>query len=151
MAIQRLNAGDISSASQVPFYDPSQGQDRRASVADLVALVQSLTSSGAQLITQYAAPSATSFSVAVSPTTPGASMWLLLTPAAGYAAGTVVLPPMSACVDKQEVQVSSTQSVASLNVFGGDAVVNGAPSSISANSFFRLRFDGVYRAWYRVG
>jgi hypothetical protein len=151
MAIERLNAGAIGEAAQVPFYDPSQGQDRRASVTDLVALVRELTSSGAQPITQYAAPNATGFSVTIAPPTPGASMWLLLTPAAGYAAGTVVLPPQAACVDGQELQVSSTQAVTALTINGSGSTVNGGPTALTANSFFRLRFDGVFKAWYRVG
>ena len=29
--------------------------------------------------------------------------------------------------------------------------VNGAPGNLAANGFFRLRFDGVFKAWYRVG
>jgi hypothetical protein len=29
--------------------------------------------------------------------------------------------------------------------------VNGAPTTLAANAFFRLRFDGVFNAWYRIG
>ena len=36
-------------------------------------------------------------------------------------------------------------------VAGNGSTVNGAPTTLAANSFFRLRFDGVFKAWYRVG
>lgn len=148
MAIQNLNEGAPTTASQIPFYDPTTGQDRRTSVAAIQALSQS---DPASMVTQYAAPSATGFGVQIVPATNGGSVFLLLTPAAGYAAGTITLPAQATCVDKQELLCSCTQSVSTLTVSGNGATVNGAPAALAANGFFRLRFDGVFRAWYRVG
>lgn len=150
-AINRLSQGTPTTASRVPFYDTDNGADRSMSVTELITLIQaSLTTSGS-LVTQYAAPAATGFSVTVSPPEDGASMHLLLTPVAGYAAGTVVLPALANCVHGQEVVVSCTQSVTTLTVSGNGATVNGAPTTLAANAFFRLRFDGVFSAWYRIG
>lgn len=151
MTIERLNQGTIAAASSLPFWDPTNGVDRRASVSELAALLQGLlTSSG--LITQYAAPNATGFSVTIAPPSNGASMFLLLTPAATYAAGTITLPLQATCVDGQELLVTCTQIVTSLTVAGNGSTVNGAPTTLAAaNAFFRLRFDGVLKAWYRVG
>lgn len=151
MTIERLNQGTIAAASSLPFWDPTNGVDRRASVSELAALLQGLlTSSG--LITQYAAPNATGFSVTIAPPSNGASMFLLLTPAATYAAGTITLPAQATCVDGQELLVTCTQIVTSLTVAGNGSTVNGAPTTLAAaNAFFRLRFDGVLKAWYRVG
>lgn len=42
MAIEKLNQGDIGSASQLPFYDPANGADRRNSVSALAAVVATL-------------------------------------------------------------------------------------------------------------
>lgn len=151
MAINQLNQGDISEAAQIPFYDPSVGADRRDSVTALAALLQTLLSPSGGLITQYAAPNATGFTVLVAPFTAGASMWLLLTPAAGYAAGTVTLPAQATCRDGQEVLVSCTQAVTTLTVAGNGATVNGSPATLAANAFFRMRYDAVFRAWYRAG
>lgn len=148
-SIDRLNQGAWGAAAQVPFYDPAQGADRRASVTDLVTLLQSLLTSGGSLKTQYAAPNATGFSVTVSPPTSGASMHLLMTPLAGYAAGTVLMP--AAPIDGQEVVVTSTQSVTTLTVSGNGASVNGAPTTLAANGFFRLRYDQVTNSFYRIG
>lgn len=150
MAIERLNQGTPSSASQIPFFDTGNGVDRRMSVSDLATLIQSLLTSGGGMVTQYAAPNATGFSVTVSPPTDGAAVWLLMTPAAGYAAGTVVLP--ASAVDGQEVLVSCTQAVTALTVNGnGAAAVYGAPAALAANDFFRLRYDGVLTSWFRIG
>jgi hypothetical protein len=151
MSIQNLAQGALTAAASVPFYDPVNGADKRASITSLVELIQSLLTASGGLITQYSAPSATGFSVTISPLTTGASMLLLLTPAAGYAAGTIVLPALASCVHGQEVQVTCTQAVATLTVSGNGATVNGAPAALTANSFFRLRFDGVLGGWYRLG
>lgn len=147
MAINKLNSGTIKTNDQVPFSSFDNGQDRKASVAELLALV---TQAAVQPFpTQYAAPNATGFTVAV--TALGVSAYLLLTPLAGYAAGTITLPAVATCVDGQEFLVSCTQSVATLTVGGNGATVNGAPTALAANGFFRLRFDAVNDSWYRIG
>lgn len=151
MTIERLSQSTLSGASQLPFYDSTNGADRRASVNQLAEVLQPLLSVAGGLITQYAAPNASGFSVTVAPPTNGASVWLLLTPAAGYAAGTIVLPPQAQCTHGQEVLASSTQAVTTLTTSGNGSTVNGAPTTLAANSFFRLRFDGVVKAWYRIG
>lgn len=151
MAIEKLTQGTISTAASIPFYDPANGADRRASVTELAALIQKQITTTGQFITRYSSPNASGFSVTIAPETDGQSVYLLLTPAAGYAAGTIVLPALASCVDGQEVLVSCTQSVTTLTVSGNGATVNGAPSSFAANGFARLRFDGVQHAWYRIG
>jgi hypothetical protein len=151
MTIERFNEGTPTSASQIPFNDPPNGVDRRASLAAFAEVLQPLLSSSSGFITQYAAPNATGFNVLIAPPTNGASVYLLLTPAAGYAAGTITLPLQASCVDGQEVLVSCTQAVTTLTVAGNGSTVNGAPATLAANAFFRLRFDGVFDAWYRIG
>lgn len=149
-AINNLGTRTPTTASQFPFYDPSQGQDARCSLQDIAqALVPLLTTSGA-FITQYAAPNATGFNVQVQLPVNGASIFLLLTPNAGYAAGTITLPAVATCIDGQELLVACMQLVTALTVAGNGAPVNGAPTTLAANGFFRLRFDGVFKAWYRV-
>lgn len=149
MPIQNVSQGAISTAAQIPFYDPAQGADRRDSVANLLALATT-TATGFQ--TQYFAPNATGWGVTVAPATSGQKVYLLVTPVAGYAAGTITLPAQASCVDGQEVLVSCTQSVTALTVAGnGATAVNGAPTTLAANAFFRLRYDGVSKSWFRIG
>jgi len=104
-------------------------------------------------VTQYASPSATGFSVTI---TDGSdndeNVHLILTPTAGYAAGTIVLPAVASVVDKQEVLINCTQQVTALTVDGNGAVaVTGAPTSLGADDFFRLKYDVLTSTWYRVG
>lgn len=150
MAINRLNEGTLTAASALPFYDPTNGADRRASVATLAELMAELLPQPGGLVTQYASPTATGFTVTVSPPTDGASVWLLLTPAAGYAAGTIVFPLVGDVNDGQEVLLTSTQSVSTVTWTGNGASVAGAPVGITAGSPLRFKFDRVTGAWYRV-
>lgn len=148
-SLDRLNEGTLSTASQLAFYDPANGADRRASVADLIALVQSSLTESGDLVTQYSSPNATGFSVTVAPPALGANVHLLITPLAGYAAGTVVMP--ASPVDGQQVVVTSTQAITTLTVSGNGASVNGAPTTLAANGYFRLRYDQINNSFYRIG
>lgn len=152
MAIEKLaRTTELSASDLVALYSNSLGNDAAATLATLLGWLQDQLTSSGGFTTQYAAPSATGFSVTVAPPVDGGNVYLLLTPAAGYAAGTIVLPALAECVDGQEVLVSCTQAVTTLTVSGNGATVNGAPATLAANAFFRLRFDGVFDAWYRIG
>lgn len=147
-SIDRLSQSDIAAADQIPFSSATAGADRRTSVTQLAEVLQTLLSATGP-ITQYASPNATGFSVTISPATAGDWMWLLLTPVAGYAAGTIVMP--ASPQDRQEVVVNTTQSVTTLTVSGNGATVNGAPSTLAANAYFRMKYDAVNSSWYRIG
>jgi len=146
VTIRQFSQGTPTSASQVPFYDPENGCDRRASLAEFATALSSLLAgAGGGFVTQYAAPNASGFSVTVVPPAEGASVFLLLSPGGAYAAGTIVLP---SATDGQEVLVHSRQAVTTLTVSG---TASGAPTTIAAGGFFRMRFDGVLGLWCRVG
>lgn len=147
-SIDRLNQSDISSADSLPFFSSSAGADRRTSVSQLATALQAMLSVAGP-VQQFAAPSATGFSVTIAPPTAGAWMWLILTPVAGYAAGTIVLP--SGPVDGQEVVVSTTHVVTTLTVSGNGATVTGAPTTLAANGFFRMKYSAVLSTFYRIG
>lgn len=149
-AIDRLpRTASLASSDLVALFSTSLGDDAAATLATLVTWLQAQLTADSALMTQYSAPAATGFSVTVAPAVTGGSVWLLLTPAAGYAAGTVVLP--ASPVDGQEVQVSCTQAVTTLTVSGNGSTVNNAPATLAAGGFFRMRFDGVFSAWHRIG
>lgn len=153
-SINQLNQGLPTTAGQLPFYDPSCGQDRRCSVSDLLAL---FTTSASGLATLYAAPNVSGYSISVQSlmgSIPlGTNLWLLVTPVADYAALTILLPPG---VDQQEIVVSSTHAVSSTLTNTGATIgaspqpVNGAPTTLAAGGHYRLRFDGVTGAWYAI-
>lgn len=136
------------------LWKTADGDFRGCPVSDVLTFLNAnLTFPDDAFITQYAAPSATGFSVTI---TDGAdddeNVHLILTPAAGYAAGTIVLPPVAGLVDKQEVLVNCTQAITTLTVDGnGATAVTGEPSTMAANDFFRLKYDAATSTWYRVG
>ena len=144
MAIERLNLSDTVSAA-TRFAVSQNGADYAVLVGTLLTYIQDNISLPGSLTTQYAAPSATAFSVDV---TTG-NTWLILTPGAGYADGEIVLPATAA--DGDEVLVNCTQAVATFVVDGNGNTVTGAPTALLANGYFRLRFDEVASVWYRVG
>lgn len=147
MAIKDLNSGAPTAAAQIPFYDAANGVDRRASLTDLLAASGQADDVGLS-VTQYSAPAASGFSVSIAPPTNGQSVWLVLLPAAIYAAGTVTLPALASCADRQEVEIVSTQNVTALTVAGNGATVSGAPTALTALVPKKLRFDAVTSTWY---
>lgn len=102
------------------------------------------------VITQYSSPSATAFSVSI--TSDDSDRHLILTPLAGYADGTIVLPLAATCRDGQTLLVNCTQAVTTLALtLNGAAGAVGAPTTLAANAFFTLKYDSPSTNWYRVG
>lgn len=136
------------------LFKTSQGDYRGLAAANLLTYLNAnLTFPGSKPVTQYAAPSATAFNVTI---TDGSDddqdVHLILTPTAGFAAGTITLPAISSCIDKQEVIVNCTQAVTTLTVApNGATAVTGEPSGLAANDFFTLKLDLPTSTWYRVG
>ncbi|CAB4171580.1 hypothetical protein UFOVP931_5 [uncultured Caudovirales phage] len=147
-ALDQLAAGD-----QFPVYSQANGDARKVALGVLAQYIQAQmpASTGVQQFeTQYAAPSSTGFNVQI--TDNGGNTHLILTPTAGLAAGTITLPMLANCVDKQEILVNCTQQVTALTINGNGAVaVTGEPTILGADDFFRLKFDITTQTWYRVG
>lgn len=134
---------DLQGNDLLRLYTQKYGGDAALSLTILTEYVQnSITTS--TLTAQYEAPSATGFSVTVS----SGNTWLVLTPDAGYAAGTINLP---AGFQGQEVLVNCTQAVTTLTITpqAGDSVI-GAPATLAANDTFRLKYEAVLKRWYKV-
>lgn len=138
----------VQSSDQIPLYSANNGDARKASVKQLTEFLQENLVISDDKTTQYAAPSSTGFTVNVQAE---GSTWLLLTPTGAFAAGTILLPAVAGVQDRQELLVNCTQAVTTLTVSGNGATVTGAPTTLSANAFFRLRFDQASSVWYRVG
>ena len=134
---------DLQGNDLLRLYTQKYGGDAALSLTILTEYIQnSITTS--TLTAQYEAPNATGFSVTVS----SGNTWLVLTPDAGYAAGTINLP---AGVQGQEVLVNCTQAVTTLTITpqAGDSVI-GAPTTLAANDTFRLKYEAVLKRWYKV-
>lgn len=147
--INQLNAVDTPNASDLlALYSQSNGDARKLSLANFVAWLLTQITVTDDKVTQYAAPLA---GTTVQVDDGGNSVWLILTPAGGLATLTVKLPLLANAVDKQELLINCTQVVTALTVDANGASVVGAPTALTANGFFRLRYDAVLKTWYRVG
>lgn len=155
MYIKNLTALDsLSSGDNIAIGASSYGDDRRAALSVLLSWLQdNLTIvdalAFAEYTTQYAAPSATGQNIQV--TDADDNIHLIITPAAGYAAMTITLPTSTNCIDKQDILINCTQAVTTLTVAGNGATVAGAPTTLAANAYFRLKYDLAGTTWYRVG
>jgi len=150
--INRLSSSDdLAVGDLLAVYIVSKSDTRKVSISTLIDFLNGqLNFNGGAFETQYAAPSATGFSVQIEDGSD--NVHLILTPLAGFAAGTIVLPDVGNAVDKQEVLVNCTQQVNALTIDGnGAAAVVGAPSVLAADDFFRLKYDAPFQNWYRVG
>lgn len=149
---QLSTASTLALADLIAIYSSSNGDARKTSFSTILAFIQAnltFPTSGV-FTTQYAAPSATLFSVSI--TDGSDDIHLVLTPTAGFADGTIVLPAVANVVDKQEILVNCTQVVTALVINGnGATAVTGAPTGLAANDFFRLKYDAPTSTWYRVG
>jgi hypothetical protein len=146
---QLSTVSEVSGGDLFPLYSSSDSDTRKVSATTLKSFINEDVVATDDKVVQPSAPTATGFTVTI--TDGPDSIWLVLTPSAGYAAGTITLPALANCVNKQEILVNCTQSVTTLTVSGNGATVVGAPTTLAANAFFRLKFESVLSKWYRVG
>lgn len=141
--IDRTQDTSLAGGDQVSVYSAANGDVRRFSLTTLLAWMQANLSIGVP-ISQFSSPSATGFTVTLAAVT----TWLILTPLAGYAAGTIVLPPLS--TDGFSITVICTQSVTTLTISAPGTSLVGMPTTLAANGFFRVRYSAVTNTWYRI-
>lgn len=143
-AVDEVFAGDA-----VPIYSASNGDARKASLMVIRDFIQDNLDLNVDLTHQYAAPSATGFTVTL--TDNGESKWLILTPDADYATGTIVFPSVDNAVDDQDILITTTKAVNTLTINGNGSTVVGGPTNLNANTSVRFRYDTVLDRWYAVG
>jgi hypothetical protein len=146
---QLSSLSQLSSGDQFPVYNTANGDARRVSVNALLTYFQE----------QFAAPSVatnvyvptTGFSLAV-PTPVAEQQWMLLQPVSTLATGTITLPLNTTTADGTEVLITSTQTITALTIsLNGATAAFGAPTTLAANGFARLRFYSSTNSWYRIG
>ena len=135
---ESLSLGDMLAA-----FILDNGDTRKIPMSLVLAFMEENLSRGT-LETAYSAPAATGFSVNAESNT-----HLILTPLAGYAAGTIAIP--ASPTDRDEFLCNCTQAVTTLTINGNGKSVVGGPATLAANAFFRLKYDGVLSTWYRIG
>jgi hypothetical protein len=142
---QLSSTSSLSGGDQLPVYDASEGDARKASLSTLLAFFQDNFASP-EFETVTAAPSSSGFTVSLDASTE--NIWAILNPTGAFAAGTIELPPVADCFDGQIIVVVCSQAVTALTVSGNGATVAGAPSGLGTNGFFSLRFQESADKWW---
>jgi hypothetical protein len=147
-----LTSDQIAAGDSVSMWSTLLGVNARATITVLLAYLQAnLTfpaATGKQELTQqFAGPVATGFNIQV--TDGSSSIWLVVTPVAGYAAGTITLPALANATNNQEVWVAFSQAVTTLTVAGNGANVRGQPTTLAANATFCMKFEDTTDTWVR--
>lgn len=138
----------VSPGDQVPVYSPNNGDARRLPVSSLLQYFQQ-TFASPTLATNVYTPG-TGFNVAV-PTPVAAQQWMLIQPAGTLALGTITLPLNTQTPDGTEVLVTTTQQITGFTLaLNGATAAYGAPSTLAAEDFFRMRFVASTNSWYRI-
>ena len=157
VTINKLTKTDTVAAGDLfPIYKSGAGDARAAAASVLLAYMQAnltFTTQGRDAFTtQYASPSATGFTVNLSDGADNdSSIHLILTPTATFASGIITYPISTTVVDKQELLINCTQVVTALTNLGNGSTVTGAPASLAANAFYRMKYDAITTTWFRVG
>ena len=94
-------------------------------------------------VEQIYAPNATGFSFQI----PSNIGTLLMTPVAGYAAGSLILPANP--VNRQRIEVSTSQTVTALTVTAAATILN-APTTLTAGSGFAYLYRSSDTTWHRL-
>jgi len=153
--IPQLSATDtLTGGDLIPVYVQAAGDARKASMTRFLAFMQAnlvfpSTSTGvSQFVPQYASPVATGFTVTLNANSN--NQWLILSPLAAYAAGTITFPPQASLADNQEIIIASTQAITALTINGNGPSVIGAPATVSQYGSFRFKYNALGNAWYRL-
>ena len=140
--------GQVSPGDQVPVYSPNNGDARRLPLSALLQYFQQ-TFASPTLATNVYTPG-TGFNVAV-PTPVAAQQWMLIQPAGTLALGTITLPLNTQTPDGTEVLVTTTQEITGFTLaLNGATAAYGAPTTLLAEEFFRMRFVQATNSWYRI-
>lgn len=77
--------------------------------------------------------------------------YLILNPSISITTGAIKLPERYDVTDGQVLLVACAQQVNNFSVDGNNALVIGAPNTLAAHGFFKLKYDKLSNTWYRVG
>jgi hypothetical protein len=137
----------VSPGDQVPVYTPNNGDARRLPISQLLQYFQQ-TFASPTLATNVYTPG-TGFNIAVP--TPSSPQWMLIQPAGTLATGTVTLPLNTQTPSGTEVLITTTQQITAFTLAPNNAAnVYGAPSTLAAEDFFRMRYVQSTNSWYRI-
>ena len=146
--INRLSSVDVLQPSdQIPVWDSSNGDTRKASMSTLLAFVESYFADP-DYSTRIVAPAVDYFTVDIGAT--GDSIWMIVNPTLNFTNGAITLPPASSAVNDQEITVVFTAAVSTFVITSAGATVLGAPVQIGGYDSFRVRYNSAQLTWYTL-
>jgi hypothetical protein len=146
---QLSGLSQVSGGDLLPVYVPNNGDARKVSVSQLLQYFQT-TFAAPTVATNLYTPS-TGFNVTV-PTPVSEQQWMILQPAGTLATGTITLPLNTGVPNGTEVLITTTQIITTFTLaLNGATAAFGAPTTLAANAFFRVRFYQATNSWYRIG
>lgn len=148
---QLSQASALSDSDKLPVWQANQGDSRSISLLQVAAYVQASIEGDTDQTVYSINTSGSTFTAAILPASVGGSVWGQFSLSGAASAGTIILPGIDDRANGQEVLLTITQAVAALTVSGNGATVRGAPNSLSADGFFKLRFDSISTTWFRIG
>jgi hypothetical protein len=141
------SSSQITAGTLFPVYVANQTDLRKLPLGDLVTYLQQNFTRG-DFVKQIVTPG-DGFNLEVEQD--GQPRWVILRPTGALATGTIVLPSTSVASDGQEVLVTCTLQITSFTVNGnGATAVYGAPSALSAEDTFKLKYESQTKSWYNV-
>ena len=147
--INRLSSVDVLQPSdQIPVWDSSNGDTRKASMSTLLAFVESYFADP-DYSTRIVAPAVDYFTVDIGAT--GDSIWMIVNPTLNFTNGAITLPPASSAVNDQQITVVFTSSVSTFVITSSGATVLGAPTQINGYDSFSVRYNSAQQTWYNIG
>jgi len=146
--INRLSSVDVlQPGDQIPVWDSSNGDTRKASMSTLLAFVESYFADP-DYSTRIVAPAVDYFTVDIGAT--GDSIWMIVNPTLNFTNGAITLPPASSAVNDQEITVVFTAAVSTFVITSAGATVLGAPVQIGGYDSFRVRYNAAQLTWYTL-
>jgi hypothetical protein len=140
---------EATGSDQIPVYSVQNGDSRRISLNSLLAYFQR-TFASPTVATALVVPG-DGFSLSI-PAPQAQALWVLLQPAAPLAAGTLTLPLGALIADGVEILITTTQDITALSIGLNNATAAyGAPTTLDAGEFAKLRWYAATNSWYRVG
>ena len=138
----------VSPGDQLAVYAPNTGDARRLPMSALLTYFQQTFASPTTAVNVYIP---TTGFVILLPDPVSQQQWVILQPTALVANGQITLPLNTTTPDGTEILFTTTQQITTftLNANGASAVY-GAPGTLGADDFFRMKYYRPTNSWYRI-
>jgi hypothetical protein len=137
-----------SPGDQLAVYAPNTGDARRLPMSALLQFFQQQFASPTTSVSVYIP---TTGFVILLPDPVSQQQWVILQPTGLVANGQITLPLNTTTPDGTEILFNTTQQITAftLNANGASALY-GAPGTLAADDFFRMKYYKPTNSWYRI-